>query len=83
LGRILKPVFGDFITNFDWLGYDKELNNQENFVDFINYKTEEKFRTKGKIVIKDILVWIILIPAFLIILIIIIFQNVKEKIKNL
>lgn len=60
-------VFGDFMTNFDWLGYDKELNNQENFVDFINYKTKEKFRTKGKIVIKDILVWIILIPVFLII----------------
>ncbi|WP_343685774.1 SMI1/KNR4 family protein [Chryseobacterium gleum] len=76
-------VFGDFITNFDWLGYDKELNNQENFVDFIKYKTKEKFRTKGKIVIKDILVWIILIPVFLIILIIIFFQNVKEKIKNL
>lgn len=76
-------IFGDFITNFDWLGYDKELTNKENFVDFINYKTEEKFRIKEKIGIRDILVWIILIPVFIIILIIIVFQNVKEKIKNL
>ncbi|WP_343660607.1 hypothetical protein [Chryseobacterium sp.] len=76
-------IFGDFITNFDWLGYDKELTNKENFVDFINYKTEEKFRIKEKIKIWDILVWIILIPVFIIILIIIVFQNVKEKIKNL
>lgn len=76
-------IFGDFITNFDWLGYDKELTNKENFVDFINYKTEEKFRIKEKIGIWDILVWIILIPVFIIILIIIVFQNVKEKIKNL
>ncbi|MGI9581355.1 SMI1/KNR4 family protein [Chryseobacterium sp. RRHN12] len=75
-------VFGDFITNFDWRGYEKELINKENFVDFINYKTKEKFRIKEKIGIKDILVWIILIPVFIIILIIIIFQNVKEKIKN-
>ncbi|MBO9692493.1 hypothetical protein [Chryseobacterium sp.] len=76
-------IFGAFITNFDWLGYDKELTNKENFVDFINYKTKEKFRIKEKIGIRDILVWIILIPVFIIILIIIVFQNVKEKIKNL
>ncbi|PWN65729.1 hypothetical protein [Chryseobacterium viscerum] len=75
-------IFGDFITNFDWLGYDKELDNKENFVDFINYKTKEKFRIKETIGLGDILVWILLIPVFIIILIIIIFQNVKEKIKN-
>ncbi|WP_079243665.1 hypothetical protein [Chryseobacterium indologenes] len=75
-------IFGDFITNFDWLGYDKELTNKENFVDFINYKTKEKFRIKEVIGVIDILVWILLIPVFIIILIIIIFQNVKEKIKK-
>ncbi|PRB03092.1 hypothetical protein CQ046_11115 [Chryseobacterium sp. MYb7] len=75
-------VFGDFITNFDRQGYDKELNNKENFVDFINYKTKEKFGPNQLKKIGKILLGILLTPVYIILLIIVAFQVLIEKIKN-
>jgi hypothetical protein len=75
-------LFGDFITNFDWLGYDKELDNKENFVDFINYKTKEKFGPNQLKKIGKILLGILFAPFIIIALIIVTFQILLEKIKN-
>ncbi|KAB1231741.1 hypothetical protein [Chryseobacterium viscerum] len=75
-------VFGDFITNFDWLGYDKELDNKENFVDFINYKTKEKFGPNQLKKIGKILLGVLFAPFIIIALIIVTFQILLEKIKN-
>lgn len=75
-------VFGDFITNFDWLGYDKELTNKENFVDFINHKTKDKFGTKRLKRIGNALLGILLAPFIIIVLIIVAGQVLIEKIKN-
>jgi hypothetical protein len=75
-------IFGDFITNFDWLGYDKELTNKENFVDFINYKTKEKFGPNQLKKIGKILLGVLLAPFIIIALIIVTFQILLEKIKN-
>ncbi|WP_343642639.1 hypothetical protein [Chryseobacterium sp.] len=97
LGRILKPfiffnfshpkspdlyVFGDFITNFEWRGYQKEIINKENFVDFINDQTKEKFGPKQVKRIRNILMGILLAPFTIIVLIIVLFQILIEKNKN-
>ncbi|MDR6371546.1 hypothetical protein J2795_002667 [Chryseobacterium bernardetii] len=75
-------IFGDFITNYDWQGYNKELTNKENFVDFINYKTEEKFGAKQFIIVRNILLGVLFSPIVIILLIIVAFQMLREKIKN-
>jgi hypothetical protein len=75
-------IFGDFITNFDWLGYDKELTNKENFVDFINHKTKDKFGPKRLKRIGNTLLGILLAPFIIIVLTIVAVQVLIEKIKN-
>ncbi len=75
-------IFGDFITNFDWLGYDKELTNKENFVDFINHKTKDKFGPKRLKRIGNTLLGILLALFIIIVLIIVAGQVLIEKIKN-
>ncbi|CAI8855038.1 hypothetical protein [Chryseobacterium sp. IT-36CA2] len=75
-------VFGDFITNYDWQGYAKELTNKENFVDFINDKTKKKFGPKLLEKIGNIILGILLAPFIIIVLLIVAFQVLIEKIKN-
>jgi len=75
-------IFGDFITNYEWQGYAKKLTNKENFVDFINHKTKDKFGTKRLEKIRNTLLGILLAPFIIIVLIIVGFQMLREKIKN-
>ena len=75
-------VFGDFITNYDWQGYAKELTNKENFVDFINDRTKKKFGPKLLEKIGNILLGILLAPFIVTVLIIVALQVLIEKIKN-
>lgn len=75
-------VFGDFITNYDWQGYAKKLTNKENFVDFINDRTKNKFGPKLLEKIGNIFLGILLAPFIIIVLIIVAVQVLIEKIKN-
>lgn len=75
-------IFGDFITNYEWQGYAKKLINKENFVNFINEKTKKKFGPKLLEKIGNILLGILLAPFIIIVLIIVAFQVLIEKIKN-
>ncbi|QBJ87227.1 hypothetical protein DDI74_13575 [Chryseobacterium gleum] len=76
-------IFGDFISNYDWQGYNKELINKGDFVDFINHKTEEKFGAKQFIIVRNILLGVLFSPFVIILLIIAAFQMLREKINNL
>lgn len=75
-------IFGDFITNYEWQGYAKKLTNKENFVNFINEKTKKKFGPKLLEKIGNIFLGILLAPFIIIVLLIVAFQVLIEKIKN-
>lgn len=75
-------AFGDFIINYDWRGYAKELTNKENFVDFINERTKKKFGSRLLKKIGNILLGILLAPFIVTVLIIVALQVLIEKIKN-
>jgi hypothetical protein len=57
-------LFYDKITNLDWLGYNRELYT-EGFIQFINRRTEMKYKTSQSKTIIEIIFIIILAPILI------------------
>jgi hypothetical protein len=76
--------FEEVCINEGWLAFKKQIREtkENNFVAFINCETERKYGFTPKQHLKNILLYIISIPLSLILLIILGFQILKEKIKN-
>lgn len=77
-------IFEEVCINEGWLAFKKQIREtkENNFIAFINCETERKYGLAPKQHLKNFPLYIISIPLSLILLIILRFQILKEKIKN-
>ncbi|AYN00827.1 hypothetical protein [Chryseobacterium sp. 3008163] len=77
-------IFEEVCINEGWLAFKKQIREtkENNFIAFINCETERKYGLTPKQHLKNFPLYIISIPLSLILLIILRFQILKEKIKN-
>lgn len=77
-------IFEEVCINEGWLAFKKQIRKRKenNFIAFINCETERKYGLTPKQYLKNIPLYIISIPLSLILLIILGFQILKEKIKT-